>query len=73
MKVLVTQLCPTLGDLLIVARQAPLSVEFCKQEYWSGLPLPASRDFPDPRIEPTSPGSPALHADSLALNLLIII
>ena len=34
-KVLVTQLCPTLGDLLIVARQAPLSVEFSRQEYWS--------------------------------------
>ena len=39
-----------------VARQASLSMEFSRQEYWSGLPLP-SGDLPDPGIEP---GSPAL-------------
>ena len=37
------------------AFQAPLSVEFPKQEYWSGLPLPSPGDLPDPGIEPWSP------------------
>ena len=45
-----------------VARQAPLSMKFSKQEDWSGLPFPPSGDLPDPGIEP---GSPALQADSL--------
>ena len=48
-----------------VARQAPLSMEFFRQEYWSGLPCPPPGDLPDPRIEPTSP---ALQADSLLLS-----
>ena len=34
-----------------VASQAPLSVEFSRQEYQSGLPFPSSEDLPDPRIE----------------------
>ena len=38
-----------------VAHQAPLSVEFPRQEYWSGLPFPSSRDLPHPRIELVSP------------------
>ena len=38
-----------------VAHQAPLSVEFSRQEYGSGLPFPTPRDLPSPRIEPTSP------------------
>ena len=45
-----------------VARQAPLSTGFPKQEYWSGLSFPSAGDLPDPRIEP---GSPTLKADSL--------
>ena len=45
-----------------VARQAPLSVEFSRQEYWSGLPFPSPGDLPNPGIKPKSP---ALHADSL--------
>ena len=40
-------------------RQAPLSVEFSRQEYWSGLSFPPPGDLPDPRIEPASPLSPA--------------
>ena len=44
-----------------VAYQAPLSVEFSRQEYWSGLPFPPSRDLPDPG---TDPKSPALQADT---------
>ena len=45
-----------------VSRQVPLSMEFSRQEYWSGLPFPSPGDLPDPGIEP---GSPALQADSL--------
>ena len=37
-----------------VACQAPLPVEFSRQEYWSGLPLPPPGDFPDPGIETAS-------------------
>ena len=54
------QSCPNLCDPMNVACQAPLSIEFSRQEYWSGLPFPAPRDLPDPRIEPVSPVSPAL-------------
>ena len=36
-----------------------------QQEYWSGLPCPPPGDLPDPGIEPSSPVSPALQADSL--------
>ena len=35
-----------------VARQAPLSMGFPRQEYWSGLPFPSPGDLPDPEIEP---------------------
>ena len=45
-----------------VAYQAPPSMEFSRQEYWSGLPIPSPGDFPDPGIEP---GSPAFQADAL--------
>ena len=45
-----------------VACQAPLSMEFSRQEYWSGLPLPSPGDLPNPGVEP---GSPGLQADSL--------
>ena len=37
-----------------VAHEAPLSMEFSRQDYWSGLPFPPLGDLPDPRIEPTS-------------------
>ena len=49
---LVTQLCLTLCNLWSVATQAPLSMGFSKQEYWSGLPFPSPGDLPDPGIEP---------------------
>ena len=38
-----------------VARQAPPSMGFSRQEYCSGLPFPSPGDFPDPGIEPRSP------------------
>ena len=43
-----------------VAHQTPLSTEFSRQEYWSGLPFPTPGDLPYPGIEPTSPVSSAL-------------
>ena len=47
--------------LWTVARQAPLSMGFPSQEYWSRLPFPSPEDLPDPGIEL---GSPSLQADS---------
>ena len=43
-----------------VARQAPLSMEFTRQGYWSGMSCPPPGDLPDPGIEPASVASPAL-------------
>ena len=45
-----------------VAYQAPPSMGFSRQEYWSGLPFPSPGDLPDPGIEP---GFPAFQADTL--------
>ena len=45
-----------------VAYQAPASMGFSRQEYWSGLPFPSLGNLPDPRIELRSP---ALQADAL--------
>ena len=42
-----------------VAWQAPLSMGFPREEYWSGLPFPSPGDLPHPGIEPASPMSPA--------------
>ena len=50
------------GTLWAVAHQAPMSMEFSRQEYWGGLPLPSPGDLPDPGIEPRSP---TLQADAL--------
>ena len=63
--------------------QAPLSMGFPKQEYWSGVPLPTPGDLPNPEIEPTSvssalaerffttvpPGKLSLHFKNLILIL----
>ena len=43
------------ATLWTVARQAPLSMGFSRQEHWSGLPCPSAGDFPEPGIEPASP------------------
>ena len=61
-EVSVSQSCSTLVTPWAVARQAPLSMEFSRQEYWSGLSFPSPGDLPDPGIKPRSP---ALLADSL--------
>ena len=64
----VTQLCLTLVTpwTIDLACQALLSIEFSRQEFWSGLPRPSPGDFPNPGSEPRSP---ALQADSLLSEL----
>ena len=59
---IVAQSCPTLCDPQTIAHQAPLSMEFSRQEYLSGLPFPPSGDLPNPGIEPVFP---ILKVDSL--------
>ena len=61
---LVDELCLTLTTPWTVALQAPLSMEFPGQEYWSGLPFPPG-DLSNLGIEPVSP---AWHTDSLPLS-----
>ena len=61
-KVLVLSHVRLLATPLTVALQAPLFVEFSRQEYWSGLPFSSAGDLTDTGIEPSSP---ALQADSL--------
>ena len=51
----------------IVSHQAPLSIGFCWQGYWSGLPFPPPGDLPDPRIKLTSLMSHALASGFLPL------
>ena len=58
---------PLLVTPWTVARQAPPSMRFSRQEYWSGLPCPPPGDIPNPGIELRSP---ALQADSLPIDLL---
>ena len=62
----VSQSCPSLCDPWTVAYQAPPSMGFSRQAYWSGLPFPSPGDLPDPGIEL---GSPELQADSLPTEL----
>ena len=62
MCIFVAQSCLTVCDPWVVAGQAPLSVEFSRQEYRKRLPFPSPGDLPDPGIERRSP---ALQADSL--------
>ena len=59
------QLCATLWA---VACQAPLSMGFSRQEYWSGLHSPPPGDLPGSGIEPVSPMAPALEVNSLLLS-----
>ena len=54
------QLCPTLCDLMDSSPQAPLSMGFSRQEYWSGLQCSPPEDLPDLGIKSASLVSPAL-------------
>ena len=53
------------ADPQTVARQAPLSVGFCRQECWSGLSFPPPASLPNPGIEPVAPTSPVSQVYSL--------
>ena len=54
------------NSLWTVARQAPLSIDFPRQEYWSGLLFPTPGDLPNPGIKPSSLVSPTLARQSRA-------
>ena len=58
---LIAELCTTLCNPMDVVCQASLSMEFSRQEFWSGWPFSSLGDLPDPGIEPQSP---ALQVDS---------
>ena len=67
-------------QLLKAASQAPLTMEFSRQEYWTGLPFPPKGNLPDPGIKPKSLGSPVLPGRFLttglqgkSLNLLLTV
>ena len=62
------QSCLTLCDPMDCSPSGFSVRGFSRQEYWSGLPCLLPGDFPDSAIEPTSPASPALQADSLPLS-----
>ena len=64
----VTSASPTLSTLWTTVLHAPLSMGFARQGCWSGLPYPPPGNLPNPGIEPASPVSPALQADSLLLS-----
>ena len=51
-----------------VAHQAPLSMEFHKKEYWSGVPFPTPEDLPNPGIKPRSSHTAGRHFTREALN-----
>ena len=63
---LIAKSCPTLATPWTVGHQAPLSMGFSRQEYWSGFPFHSPGDLPNPGIKPRSP---ALQADSLPTEL----
>ena len=60
----VAKSCLTLATPWTVACQAPLSMGFSKQEYWSELACPSPGDIPNPGIKHTSPTAPAFQSDS---------
>ena len=62
------QSCLIFVTLWTVGHQAPLSMGFPRQKYWSGLPFSSPGDLPNSGIKPVSPASPALQADSLPVS-----
>ena len=67
-------LCSVMSDAFVmswtVALQAPLSMEFSRQEYWSGLPFPSPGDLPSLGIEPKSLRFLLWQVDSLPVSRL---
>ena len=66
----VAQLC-LFGTPWAVAHQAPLSMGFPRQEYWSGLVFAPPKDLLNPAIEPVSPSAPALAGRSFATSAIL--
>ena len=64
------QSCLTLCNPMDCSRQASLSMEFSRQDYWRGLPGQPPGDLPDLEIEPVSPETPALQEYSLPMSHL---
>ena len=64
----VTSVLSDSATVWTVALQAPLSMGFSRQEYWSGFPCPLAGDLPISGIEPRSPEAPELQSDSLPLS-----
>ena len=73
MKVLVPQSVQLFSIPWTVGYQSPLSMEFSRQEHWSGLPFPSPGDLPDPGIEPKPPmlleKAMATHSSVLAWRI----
>ena len=67
------QLCPIFCYPMDCSPQAPLSMEFSRQEYWSGLPCPPPGDLPDPGLEPMYVMSPALTCGFFATELPVSV
>ena len=65
----VTKSRPALATPWTEAHQAPLSMEFSRQEYWSGLPFTIPGDLPDPWIEPRSLASSTLAGGFFSTDL----
>ena len=57
----------------VATNQAPLSMGFSRQEYWNRFPFPTPGNLSDPEIEPKSPVSPALQADSSPRRYLLLV
>ena len=63
------QSCLTLQPPRTVARQAPLSLEFSRQEYWNRLPFPTPGDLPNPEIKAVSLMPPALAGGFFTISI----
>ena len=62
------QSCPTLCDPMGYSPPGSSVHGFSRQEYWNGLPFPSLWDLSNPWIDPASPATPAIQADSLPLS-----
>ena len=67
------ELCLTLATPWTIACQASQSMRFPRQEYWSELPFPSSRDFPNPEIESEFPALQAVFTAWATRFIIIII
>ena len=69
----VAQSCQTVATPWTAAYQAPLNMEFPRQEYWSEWPFPPPWDLPGPGVEPTPPVSPASAGEFFTTEPLLLL